>query len=144
MIEYGGSTGKRRHCRTLASREPKFTASNIIHLHPKEHVDDQCAGQFPTKSNNHRHNTDSTFYFNQRGQFSVFEESVLYCKGRCVSHKGGSVENSRGRIVLYRESVGNSDDHVEYRKVKLRKECVLYCSKVEYGRHLEYNRNIAY
>ena len=53
--------------------------------------------------------------------------------------------------MLYRESVGNSDDHVEYRKVKLsrgsvehRKERVLYYSKVQYGRHSEYNGNIAY
>ena len=47
MIEYGGSTGK-RHCRRLASREPEFTTSNIIHLHPKEHVDDQRAEQNQT------------------------------------------------------------------------------------------------
>ena len=92
MIEYGGSTGT-RHCRRFLAREQaEVTTSNIIHLHPKEHVEfgGQRAEQFPTKLNTHRHNMDSTSYFNQRGRYSVYEK--VYCKGTRVSHKGGSVE----------------------------------------------------
>ena len=105
MIEYGGSTGT-RHCRRLAQEQAEVTTSNNIHLHPKEHVLEfggQCAEQFPTKLNNHQHNMDITSYFNQRGQYSVYNK--VYCKGTCVSDKEGSVESSRGQmIVLYRES----------------------------------------
>ena len=93
---------------------------------------------------------DSTSYFNQRGRYSVYKK--VYCKGTRVSHKGGSVESSRGQIVLYRESVGNSDGHVEYRKAKLCRRSVehrkgritYYYSKTEYGRQSEYNGTIAY
>ena len=73
MIEYGGSTGT-RHCRRfLAQEQAEVTTSNMIHLHPKEHVEfgGQRTYQFPTKSNIHRHNMDSTFYFNQRGRYLV-------------------------------------------------------------------------
>ena len=72
--EYGGSTGT-RHCRRLArEQQAEVTTSNIIHLHPKEHVEfgGHRTDHIPQKSNNHRHNVDNTFYFNQRGRYSVY------------------------------------------------------------------------
>ena len=119
MIEYGGSTGT-RHCRRLVrEQQAEVTTSNIIHLHPMEHVEfgGQRTDHIPQKSNNHRHNVDNTFYFNQRGRYSVYEESV-YCKGRRTSHKGGSIDNSKGRVVVlyYRGSVLYSRGSALYRR----------------------------
>ena len=45
---------------------------------------------------------DSTFYFNQRGRYSVYEK--VYCKGTRVSHKGGSVTHSQMTVTYNNDS----------------------------------------